>query len=153
MKKTAILVLIVLCLSGVSSGQAGLAAENEIKTVLDLQKAAWNRGDIERFMATYWKSDALTFQSGNSRTHGWNDVLARYKKNYAPGKMGRLDFTDLSVNVLSREAAYVLGRFKLDLDGTLKEGVFTLILRRTKDGWRIVHDHTSSNENRGTTAS
>jgi ketosteroid isomerase-like protein len=145
MRKTAILALIVLGLSSASSGQAGLAAESEIKAALDLQKTAWNRGDIEGFMATYWKSDALTFQSGGSRTHGWDDVLARYKKNYAPDKMGKLDFSDLAIHILSRDAAYVLGRFKLDFGGTLKEGAFTLIFRRTKDGWRIIHDHTSSN--------
>lgn len=121
------------------------AAEKDILAVLELQKTAWNKGDIDGFMAYYRQSDALTFQSGGRRTHGWSEVLARYKKNYAAGKMGKLDFTDLSVQLLSRDAAYVLGRFRLDFDGGKpQEGVFTLIFRRMKDGWRIVHDHTSS---------
>jgi beta-aspartyl-peptidase (threonine type) len=145
MRKFGILIIVVFSLAGMMFDQAFPPAEKEIRASLDLQKAAWNRGDIEGFMATYWKSDALTFQSGGSRTHGWDDVLARYKKNYAPDKMGKLDFTDLAIHILSRDAAYVLGRFKLDFGGTLKEGVFTLIFRRTKDGWRIIHDHTSSN--------
>ncbi|MGA2361798.1 MAG: nuclear transport factor 2 family protein [Candidatus Aminicenantales bacterium] len=144
MKKFGILIIVVFSLAAMMFGQASPTAEKEIRAALDLQKTAWNRGDIEGFMATYWKSDALTFQSAGSRTHGWDDVLARYKKNYAPGKMGKLDFTDLAIHILSRDAAYVLGRFKLDFGGTLKEGVFTLIFRRTKDGWRIIHDHTSS---------
>jgi beta-aspartyl-peptidase (threonine type) len=143
MKKFCILTIVISRLAGMMFGQAFPKAENEIRAVLDLQKAAWNRGDIDGFMAIYWRSDALTFQSGGSRTHGWSDVLTRYKKNYPPEKMGRLDFTDLFIRVLSRDAAYVLGRFKLDFGGTLKEGVFTLIFRRMKDGWRIVHDHTS----------
>jgi len=145
MKKFGVLTFVVFSLAGRMFSQTFQTAEKEIKAVLDLQKAAWNRGDLEGFMKTYWKSEALTFQSGNSRTHGWNEVFARYKKNYAPDKMGKLDFTDLSVQVLSRDAAYVLGRFKLDLNGSLKEGVFTLIFKRLNDGWRIIHDHTSSN--------
>jgi beta-aspartyl-peptidase (threonine type) len=144
MRKFGILTIAVLSLAGMMFGQAAPMAEKEIRAALDLQKTAWNRGDIDGFMAVYWKSEALTFQSGGSRTHGWSDVLVRYKKNYPPEKMGRLDFTDLSIQVLSRDAAYVLGRFKLDFGGTLKEGVFTLIFRRMKDGWRIVHDHTST---------
>jgi ketosteroid isomerase-like protein len=145
MKKLGTLTLVVFGLAGMMFSQAFPAAEKEVRAALDLQKTAWNRGDIEGFMATYWRSDALTFQSGGSRTHGWDDVLARYKRNYPPDKMGQLDFTDLSIHVLSRDAAYVLGRFKVDFGGRLKEGVFTLIFRRTKEGWRIVHDHTSSN--------
>jgi len=150
MKKLVIPVIpamVVLMLAGASSGAAGRpspTAEKDILAVLDLQKAAWNKGDIDGFMAYYWNSDDLTFQSGGRRTHGWSDVLARYRKNYAPGKMGKLDFTDLVVRVLSRDAAFVLGRFKLNYGDKTQEGVFTLIFSRTKDGWRIVHDHTST---------
>jgi beta-aspartyl-peptidase (threonine type) len=144
MKRLGILSLVAISLAVAASGQAPSRPETEIKAVLDFQQAAWNRGDIDGFMAFYWKSDDLTFQSGNSRTHGWSDVLARYKKTYPSGKMGKLAFADLAFHVLSPDSAFVLGRFKLDRDGTLSEGVFTLVLKRTGDGWRIIHDHTSS---------
>lgn len=144
MKKTMILAFIVICLAGGALGQSDPRPESAIKAVLDLQQAAWNRGDIEGFMAYYWKSDDLTFQSGSSRTRGWAEVMARYKKNYSPDKMGKLELSDLAIHVLSADSAFVLGRFRLDLNGSLREGVFTLIFRRMKDGWRIVHDHTSS---------
>jgi len=144
MKRTGTLILVMIALGAAASGQAPQAAEKEIKAVLDLQQAAWNRGDIDGFMAFYWKSGDLTFQSANRRTHGWTEVLTRYKKTYPSGKMGKLEFADLAVHLLSPDSAFVLGRFELDLDGSLKEGVFTLILKRTAEGWRIVHDHTSS---------
>ncbi len=120
------------------------AAADEIKAILEEQKAAWNRSDIDGFMATYLNSDSLTFQSGKVRTYGWANVLARYKRTYSADNMGKLDFTDLAVTMLAADAAYVLGRFKLVMKETTSEGVFTLILRRTKDGWRIIHDHTST---------
>lgn len=143
MKRTGTVILVIFGLGAAAFGQAPPAAEREIRAVLDLQQAAWNRGDIDGFMASYWNSEYLTFQSANKRTRGWSEVLARYKKTYPAGKMGRLEFADLAVHVLSQNSAFVLGRFKLDLDGSLKEGVFTLIFRRTAEGWRIVHDHTS----------
>jgi ketosteroid isomerase-like protein len=134
--------LVFLAASGLCQTEA--TARADIMNVLDLQKGAWNRGDVEGFMTYYLKSNDITFQSDNSRIHGWADVLARYRKNYTPANMGKLDFTDLAVHVLAADSAYVLGRFKLDIGGGHREGVFTLILRKTAQGWRIVHDHTSS---------
>ncbi len=117
--------------------------KNEIQTVLDRQKASWNEGSIEGFMEYYWKSDDLTFQSGNKRLHGWNALLARYKESYSGENMGKLDFTDIEIKVLSSDFAYVLGRWKLSFKDSSKEGLFTIILQRFTEDWRIIHDHTS----------
>jgi len=144
MRKIETLALGIAALAVLALGSAPAAADEEIRAVLGLQQAAWNNGDIDGFMAYYWKSDGLTFQSGNVRTHGWAEVLARYKKNYPQGTMGRLEFSDLAVHVLSRDSAFVLGRFKLEQKGAAKEGVFTLVFKLTAEGWRIIHDHTST---------
>lgn len=94
-------------------------------------------------MEYYWKSDDLTFQSGNKRLHGWNSLLSRYKESYSGENMGNLDFTDIEIKVLSSDFACVLGRWKLAFKDSLKEGLFTIILQRFTEGWRIIHDHTS----------
>jgi uncharacterized protein (TIGR02246 family) len=144
MKKLVACSVIILLAAALAPSGPATPEKEAIRAVLEAQKEAWNRGDIEGFMATYWQSDDLTFQSGNSRVQGWSNVLARYKRTYGKDNMGRLDFVDLSVHLLAPDAAYVLGRFKLDLGGKTKEGVFTLILKRSEAGWRIIHDHTSS---------
>ena len=118
--------------------------ENEIQTVIDRQKILWNEGNIEGFMGFYWKSEKFTFQSGNQRLHGWDALLSRYKKSYSGENMGVLDFTDIEIKVLSSDFAYVLGRWKLKLEDTVREGLFTIIFKRMREGWRIIHDHTSS---------
>jgi len=118
--------------------------ENEIQTVIDRQKILWNEGNIEGFMGFYWKSEKFTFQSGNQRLHGWDALLSRYKKSYSGENMGVLDFTDIEIKVLSSDFAYVLGRWKLKLEDTVIEGLFTIIFQRMREGWRIIHDHTSS---------
>lgn len=118
--------------------------ENEIQSVIDKQKILWNKGNIEGFMGYYWKSEKFTFQSGNQRLHGWEALLSRYKTSYSGENMGVLDFTDVEIRVLSSDFAYVLGRWKLKLKDTVREGLFTIIFQRMSEGWRIVHDHTSS---------
>ncbi len=117
---------------------------DEIKSVMNAQVAAWNGGDIEGFMRGYWNSPQLVFVSGGGVTRGWQPTLNRYRKNYASrAKMGTLRFSDLEVEVLSKDSAVVLGSWALARDGDNPGGKFTLIFRRFKDGWKIVHDHTS----------
>jgi len=122
------------------------AANKAIQKVLDDQVAAWNEGDLEGFMAGYWKSDELTFFSGKDITKGWNATLERYKKRYqSEGKeMGKLTFSDLKIDVLGSESAVVRGRFKLVTSKETPQGLFTLLFKKTADGWKIAHDHTSA---------
>jgi uncharacterized protein (TIGR02246 family) len=116
-----------------------------IRAVLDAQVAAWNRGDIEGFMDGYWRSDETVFVSGDTVTHGWQTVLDRYKKGYSTReKMGTLTFSELEMKVISKDTAVALGRWQLARSGDTPHGRFTLIFRHKAEGWRIVHDHTSS---------
>lgn len=122
-------------------------AEEAIRKVLDDQVAAWNRGDLETFMEGYWRSPELTFFSGGTVTKGWQGTLERYRKRYQSEgqEMGQLAFRDLDVQVVGPDSAVVRGRFELTRRKDKPTGLFTLVLRRLPEGWRIVHDHTSTN--------
>jgi ketosteroid isomerase-like protein len=116
-----------------------------IRAVIGAQAAAWNRGDVEGYMDGYDRSPNTEFVGGDSITRGWQQVLDRYKKNYdSREKMGVLTFSDLEINVLSKDAALVLGRWRLKRASDEPHGTFTLLFRKTRAGWRIVHDHSSS---------
>jgi len=116
-----------------------------IRAVIEAQCDAWNKGDIEGYMDGYDRSDRTVFVSGDTVTHGWKKVLERYKKNYdTQEKMGELSFSDLDITMLGKESAVVLGRWQLNRSKDQPHGRFTLIFKKTKQGWRIVHDHTSS---------
>jgi ketosteroid isomerase-like protein len=107
------------------------------------QSAAWNRGDIEGFMRGYWNSEKLVFV-GSRVTRGWQPTLDNYKRSYPTREaMGTLTFSELEVTVLSKDAAVVLGSWALQRANDNPKGKFTLIFRKFKDGWRIVHDHTT----------
>jgi len=129
---------------GAASGRPENANVTAIRAVLAAQVAAWNRGDIDGFMDGYDRAETTTFISGDTVTRGWKTVLDRYKRTYdSRDKMGTLAFSDLTISRRLRQYV-VTGRWQLTRQGDTPRGGFTLILRRTSSGWRIIHDHTTS---------
>jgi ketosteroid isomerase-like protein len=126
-------------------GQAPTSRDS-IHKVLDDQVVAWNKGDLEGFMAGYWKSPELSFFSGGTKTAGWQPTFERYQKKYqGEGKeMGKLSFREISIDVISADHALVRGRWHLTLTKESVGGLFTLLMKKLPEGWRIVHDHTSN---------
>lgn len=117
--------------------------KNAIKKVMAEQVAAWNKGNLEEFMQGYWNSPEMTFVSGGKITKGWQPTLDNYKKSYdSKAKMGVLTFSDLEITILGKEAAVVLGKWSLQREKDNPKGLFTLIFRKFKAGWRIILDHT-----------
>lgn len=116
-------------------------------SVCHAQEAAWNRGDLDAFMAEgYWNSPKLTFFSGGSDTRGFAAMLERYRVRYTQGgnEMGRLSFTELEAVALAADAGIVRGRWKVEFkDKPAIAGLFTLAMQKRAEGWRIIHDHTS----------
>ena len=137
--------LLVFCIGAFGQPDATSADQSAIRKVLDEQAAAWNRGDLEGYMAGYWKSQETTFYSGATVTSGWQATLDRYRAHYqAPGQeMGHLEFSELEIQVLSPTSAVVYGHWKLTKKGSEPHGLFTLVMRKLPEGWRIVHDHSS----------
>jgi ketosteroid isomerase-like protein len=119
--------------------------EKDIRAVLEEQATAWNKGDLQAFMHGYLKSKELTFYSGRDKKLGWDETLERYKKRYqGEGKeMGKLTFSELEVQLIGADHAIVKGRWKVEMKKDSIDGLFTLIMRKTNDGWKIIHDHTS----------
>jgi beta-aspartyl-peptidase (threonine type) len=134
----------VLLLSPLFAASSADAAP--VRAVLDAQLAAWNRGDLDAFMETYWKSPDLVFQSNAATTRGWQATVERYRKRYrSEGReMGQLRFEELEVQVLAPGVAFARGAWRLAFrEGKTAQGRFTLLLRERPEGWRIVYDHSS----------
>jgi beta-aspartyl-peptidase (threonine type) len=143
MKTFALLILLALPLFAASPTET---AETDIRALLDIQVKAWNRRDLVAYMNGYWKSPKLEFFSGAEATHGWEPTLQHYRERYqAKGKeMGTLTFSNLEVKILAPDIAFVTGEWALRVrSGETPHGLFTLLLRKLPEGWRIVHDHSS----------
>jgi beta-aspartyl-peptidase (threonine type) len=122
------------------------AAIAGIKKVLDQQERDWNQGDLDAFLLGYWNSPLVVFQSGGDKNVGFDAMRERYRKRYkAEGKaMGKVVFSDVEIEPLGPESAFVRGRWGLTMpDGKKPGGLFTLIFKKFPDGWKIIHDHTS----------
>lgn len=117
----------------------------QIKALLSAQQTAWNQGDIDQFMETYWQSDDLQFGGASGITRGWQATLDRYKKRYPDqATMGQLtfavkDLTKHSKKVISLTGSWYLKRTVGDIGGH-----FLLIWRKINGQWKIVVDHTST---------
>ena len=142
--------LLVLAVAAPAGGQGDRDdAIRAVRAVLDRQVADWNRGDLDGFLGGYWNSPKVVFQSGGNRIDGWDAMRARYRRRYqAEGRaMGRLAFSALDIEPLGPEAVLARGHWRLTLpDGTRPGGLFTVIFRKSPEGWKIVHDHTSAEE-------
>jgi ketosteroid isomerase-like protein len=117
--------------------------KDEILKVLETQRIYWNKGNIEAYMEGYWKSDSLRFIGKRGINFGWNNTLESYKKGY-PDKetMGNLTFQVISLEALSNNTAFMIGKW--DLDRKEKAGgYFTLIWKKLNGKWLITVDHTS----------
>ncbi len=139
--------LLLSCCFPASTFAQNSSVNSAVNSVLQQQVDAWNRHDLEGFMSAYWNSPDLIFFSGAQETSGWQATLDRYRERYQSQgqQMGKLEFSDLNIQALSPDAAYVLGEFHLTMpDGATPHGLFTLIFRKFPDGWKIVHDHTSA---------
>jgi uncharacterized protein (TIGR02246 family) len=115
--------------------------EEEIRGILERQAAAWNRGDLDDFMTTYEDSAETTY-TGKSVIRGYRAILANYRQRYPTREaMDTVRFSGIEVRLLAPDAALVLGRYEL-LSRKLG-GHFTLVLRKTSSGWKIIHDQSS----------
>jgi ketosteroid isomerase-like protein len=151
MRRAAPLFTLLLLLAIIAPAQETTPApdtpEQQIGAVLRQQVEAWNHGDLKGYMAGYWNSPDLTFFSGGTITKGWQSTLDRYRKRYQSGgrEMGKLDFSETSVEMLGPESAVARGRWRLAMkNGQQPKGLFTVIFRKFPDGWRIIHDHSSA---------
>lgn len=121
------------------------ASHDAIRAVLTDQEQAWNRGDIEGFMQGYAQTDSLRFASGGTVRYGWRRTLEGYQRRYPDAAaMGTLTFDSVDVQMLGAEHALVFGRWQLQRADDAPGGLFSLVFRNRPEGWRIVHDHTSS---------
>ena len=147
MKKTILFftgaLLWISCKEQMKSPDASLVKE-AIQQVMDEQEAAWNRGDLEGFMQGYWKSDSLRFIGKRGITYGWQPTLDNYKKSYPDSDaMGKLQFTNLSMEITGDSATYVIGKWELFRTTDTLAGHYSLLWKNLNGRWLIIADHSS----------
>jgi ketosteroid isomerase-like protein len=120
--------------------------ELDIVKIVLAQEKAWNAGDVAGYVRGYKESPDTLF-IGKQVSRGFKQILEDYERNYPNrASMGTLTFSELEVHPLSETFAVCLGKYHLERakkDGGPADGLFSLVLEKTADGWKIVLDHTT----------
>ena len=115
-----------------------------ILKLLEDQRQAWNRGDINEYMQGYNQSDSLLFVGKSGPQYGWNNTLKNYKKSYPDqAAMGYLSFDIKEIKMIAADHAFVLGSWHLKRQKDEPKGYFTLIVKKIKGEWKVIADHSS----------
>ncbi len=136
---------LVFALSTVAKNKISNSEKEKITGLLNKQVAAWNAGNLEKFMETYLKSDELVFVGSRGPTYGWQATLDNYKKSY-PDKatMGNLSFKILEISKIDKKTFFVIGRFEVTRAMGDIAGHFTLVIQKFGKEWFIISDHSSA---------
>jgi uncharacterized protein (TIGR02246 family) len=147
MRFAAGLMLLGVWLLGTAARGSASTVQSEIAALLAQSTAAWNRGDLDAFMACYENSAQTTYVGAKTIVRGYAAIRAHYAARYTPGpgQMGTLRTSDLETRSLGSGYALANARWHLlrsSSAGGNATGLFTLILHRNRSGWRIINDHT-----------
>ena len=114
-----------------------------ILKLLEDQRQAWNRGDLNEYMQGYNQSDSLLFVGKSGPQYGWNNTLKNYKTSY-PNKsaMGYLSFDIKAIKMIAADHAFVLGAWHLKRENDEPKGYFTLLVKKIKGQWKVIADHS-----------
>lgn len=113
---------------------------------MEAQESAWNDGDLDGFMAAYWKSDSLLFVGSRGPSRGWATTLSNYRASYPDRTaMGTLTFGVEELSFAGHDHALMLGSWRLDRTGGLDtlSGWFSLVWQKREGDWVIIRDHSS----------
>lgn len=117
----------------------------EILNMISGMEKAWNRGDFRGYMAGFKRPDVV-FVSGGKFQDGWQGTLDHYIRDYggSPERRGNLHFYNMKVDLLSPDAAMLIGQYRLERGKRVTEGVNTRLLRKFNGRWLISVNHVSA---------
>ena len=136
-------VLCFLSLSALTMHANVQDAQSKIITAMKNSENDWNKGDLDSFMKMYTDESTMMMPTGPA---GINTIKELYEKKYFNGKMPKqnLHYEDLKVTLLGEKYALLTGKFILTGNNLPeRSGVYSLVMVLTRNGWKILHDHSS----------
>ena len=116
-----------------------------ILATVQKMESAWNRGDFKGYMAGFKNPDVI-FVSGGKFQHGWKSTLDHYIRDYGGSteRRGTLHFYNMKVELLSPNAAMLVGQYRLVRNARVTKGVNTRLFRKVGGRWLITMNHVSA---------
>jgi len=145
MKRTILLILLLLTALAVSTSAQSKKGtpEQQINAVMDLTAHGWNNGILSEYLSAYVPEATEMLSTGPAG--GVEAIEKTMKEGF--WKTGRplqvLRYEHIVVRMLGKDNALVTGQFILSGNNRPdRTGWFTTVWTRTKDGWRMIHDHS-----------
>lgn len=135
--------LLSLALGSTASAQS---VENEIRAEVSRYVAAINSGNPGAVAGLY-VNDPRTSSVGDGEIHrGWQRIADLLRDAYEQAGTIRMTTDSVAISALGSDAAIAVLRYQWTLGAGTQPvtGAMTLVYARTRQGWRVVHDHTSS---------
>ena len=116
-----------------------------ILSTVQKMEEAWNRGDFRGYMAGF-KNPDVVFVSGGKFQDGWQGTLDHYIRDYggSPERRGKLHFYNMKIDLLGRDAAMLVGQYRLERGPRVTEGINTRLFRKVGGRWFITMNHVSA---------
>ncbi len=119
-----------------------LSKETAIIAAMKNSANDWNKGDLDNFIKMYTESSTMMMPTGPV---GISAIRELYEKKYFNGKMPKqnLFYDEMKVTLLGENYAFLTGKFTLSGNNLPeRSGRYSLVMVYTKDGWKILHDHS-----------
>jgi beta-aspartyl-peptidase (threonine type) len=121
------------------------AFQTAVDSLLTESEDSWNGGDLDGFVYWYKRGEETSFMGAGGPIYGWETIRSRYAPRFGPGaERDSLRFEGLQTRPLAPWLGLATARYVLfQGDSITSRGIFTLVLERTTEGWRIIHDHSN----------
>lgn len=124
------------------------ALESEIRAEVFRYAAALSRGEPRAVADLYRRAGSVSSAGDGEITVGWSQVLQLYQAFVQRFGRVAMEVDSLTVSPVGRDGAVAVFRYgwrgRRGPSDTVQRGAMTLVYERTPQGWRIVHDHTST---------
>ena len=118
----------------------------DVTKVILAQQAAWNTGDLDRYVSFYRDAPDTEAILGTP-VQGLETIRKAYHVTF-PNRdaMGAIENTEVNVRALGEHFALATGKYHLTRSkkaGGDIQGTFTNILEKTPNGWQIIFSETT----------
>ena len=143
-----ILVAVLLLDAGSLHGQAPSTQRQEVQNFVKAYADAANRGDVSAYMEMYSRRPDLIEVNDGEITRGW-DAL-RDEANRMMGLEGSYKISVGSIDVITLSPSRAIAVFPFVATIATQQGpaqlrgATTIVVEKVSQGWKIIHDHTSS---------
>lgn len=120
-------------------------ALREICAMMARSADAWNRGALDEFTGDYLEGEETTYIGSRGIVRGPAAIREVYAPRFAPGgTRDSLSFERVEVDLLAPDLANTIAWYVLTRgDSVTARGPTSLVMRRVRGAWKIVHDHSS----------